>query len=458
MSLPNDRRTGILSLTWPIFMESLFGMLLGMADTMMLSSHSDGAVAAVGVANQILTVASLMFGFVTVGTSVILNQWLGAGKLKEAGDLGRTALTMNLMIGLLLSAVLWAWADAFLLLFKLPPGLLAEGGAYLSITGSSVFLIALSMTLGTMLRCRGLVKEMMVISFGVNALHIAGNYFVLMEPFGLPSFGVEGVAASTWISRAAAMIAYWVVCSRRLDQPVRLMHPLRMRQADLRLIFKLGIPSAGEHVSYNLSQVVITYLVAMLGAAALTTKIYTQNITSFVFVFSMAIGQGTQIIAGHYIGAGRKEEAYRSGIRHLKLGAGVTLAVSLILFALSGPLIGFFTTDPEIIKLGRQLMLLSVLLEPARACNMVLISSLNAAGDVKFPVLVGLVSMWGISVPLAYMFGIVFGLGLAGIWLAFAADEWVRALVMLRRWSKRGWERLSLNPGHAAEEQVAGQG
>lgn len=458
MSLPNDRRTGILSLTWPIFMESLFGMLLGMADTMMLSSHSDGAVAAVGVANQILTVASLMFGFVTVGTSVILNQWLGAGKLKEAGDLGRTALTLNLMIGLLLSAVLWAWADAFLLLFKLPPGLLAEGGAYLSITGSSVFLIALSMTLGTMLRCRGLVKEMMVISFGVNALHIAGNYFVLMEPFGLPSFGVEGVAASTWISRAAAMIAYWVVCSRRLDQPVRLMHPLRMRQADLRLIFKLGIPSAGEHVSYNLSQVVITYLVAMLGAAALTTKIYTQNITSFVFVFSMAIGQGTQIIAGHYIGAGRKEEAYRSGIRHLKLGAGVTLAVSLILFALSGPLIGFFTTDPEIIKLGRQLMLLSVLLEPARACNMVLISSLNAAGDVKFPVLVGLVSMWGISVPLAYMFGIVFGLGLAGIWLAFAADEWVRALVMLRRWSKRGWERLSLNPGHAAEEQVAGQG
>ena len=458
MSLPNDRRTGILSLTWPIFMESLFGMLLGMADTMILSSHYDGAVAAVGVANKILTVASLMFGFVTVGTSVILNQWLGAGKLKEAGDLGRTALTLNLMIGLLLSAVLWAWADAFLLLFKLPPGLLAEGGAYLSITGSSVFLIALSMTLGTMLRCRGLVKEMMVISFGVNALHIAGNYFVLMEPFGLPSFGVEGVAASTWISRAAAMIAYWVVCSRRLDQPVRLMHPLRMRQADLRLIFKLGIPSAGEHVSYNLSQVVITYLVAMLGAAALTTKIYTQNITSFVFVFSMAIGQGTQIIAGHYIGAGRKEEAYRSGIRHLKLGAGVTLAVSLILFALSGPLIGFFTTDPEIIKLGRQLMLLSVLLEPARACNMVLISSLNAAADVKFPVLVGLVSMWGISVPLAYMFGIVFGLGLAGIWLAFAADEWVRALVMLRRWSKRGWERLSLNPGHAAEEQVAGQG
>lgn len=88
MSLANNRSTGILSLTWPIFMESLFGMLLGMADTMMLSGYSDGAVAAVGVANQILTVAGLMFGFVTVGTSVILNQWLGAGKLREAGISG----------------------------------------------------------------------------------------------------------------------------------------------------------------------------------------------------------------------------------------------------------------------------------------------------------------------------------------------------------------------------------
>ncbi|WP_338139515.1 MATE family efflux transporter [Paenibacillus thiaminolyticus] len=363
---------------------------------------------------------------------------------------------MNLIFGLLFSVILCTCADAFLLLFKLPPELLAEGGAYLTITGSSVFLIALSMTLGTMLRCRGMVKEMMIISFGVNVLHIAGNYFALMEPFGLPSFGVEGVAVSTWISRAAAMIAYWAVCSRRLDQPVRLMHPLRMRRADLRLIFKLGIPSAGEHVSYNLSQVVITYLVAILGAAALTTKIYTQNITSFVFVFSMAIGQGTQIIVGHFIGAARKEEAYHSGIRHLKLGAGVTLGVSLLLFAVSGPLIGLFTSDPQIIQFGRQLMLLSVLLEPARACNMVLISSLNAAGDVKFPVLIGLVSMWGISVPLACLFGIVFGLGLAGIWLAFAIDEWVRALVMLRRWSKRGWDRLSIIPGNSVEEQAAG--
>ncbi|WP_195574617.1 MATE family efflux transporter [Paenibacillus sp. 1001270B_150601_E10] len=456
MNTKAPQRFGLLSLTWPIFLESLFGMLLGTADTLMLSHYSDGAVAAVGVANQILTVVGLMFGFVTVGMGVILNQWLGAGKLEDVDRISRTALTLNVGMGLLFSVGLFVLADGALLLFKLPSNLLSEGSLYLSIVGSSVFMIAINMALGTMLRCRGMVKEMMFISFGVNVLHIIGNYLVLMEPFGLPMLGVEGVAISTWISRGIALLAYFYVCKRRLDQPAALLAPWRIRRTDLGLILKLGVPSAGEHVSYNLSQVVITYLVTLLGAAALTTKIYTQNITAFVFIFSMAIGQGTQIIVGHLIGKTRKEEAYHSGVQYLKLAVLISLAVSVLIYFFAGPLLQLFTDDPEILQLGRLLMLLSVLLEPARASNMVLISCLNAAGDVKFPVVIGLISMWGISIPLAYLFGIVLNFGLAGIWIAFAIDEWVRSLVMLRRWRQRSWQQLSLLSKGLLEVEEAG--
>lgn len=456
MSNKAGARFGILALSWPIFLESLFGMLLGTADTLMLSRVSDGAVAAVGVANQILTVVGLMFGFVTVGMGVVLNQWLGAGQLKDVDRISRTALTLNLLIGILFSVGLFVFAEKALLLFKLPDELLAEGSIYLSIVGSAVFMIAVNMALGTMLRCRGMVKEMMLISFGVNVIHVIGNYMVLMEPFGLPMLGVEGVAISTWVSRGIAVAAYLAICKRRLEQPVRLVNPLRMKKKDLRLIFKLGIPSAGEHVSYNLSQVVITYLVTMLGAAALTTKIYTQNVTAFVFIFSMAIGQGTQIIVGHLIGQESKGEAHRSGVQYLKLAVLVSLGISLLLCLLADPLLGLFTSDPEIIRLGKLLMLLSVLLEPARASNMVLISCLNAAGDVKFPVITGLVSMWGISVPLAYVLGIVCGMGLTGIWIAFAVDEWVRSLIMLRRWQQRSWMRLNLFAEPHGQSREAG--
>ncbi|BBI30847.1 MATE family efflux transporter [Cohnella abietis] len=445
MSKSSDlRKKSILAVAWPIFIEAMFGSLIGTVDTMMLSSYSDGAVAAVGLANQVLTVVGMMFGFVAVGTGVILNQWLGAGNLEGVDRVGRSALTLNLMIGLIASVGLLAYADVFLTLFRVPEDIMVEGVSYLSIVGSSVFMIALSMTLGTIIRCHGILKEMMLISLGLNVLHIFGNYLVLMEPFGLPNLGVEGVAVSTWITRALGVIAYLILCFRNLRYPIRFMNPFRFRRGNVGLIFKLGIPSAGEHVSYNLSQVVITYLITILGTTALTTKIYTQNITSFVFVFSMAIGQGTQIIVGHLIGAHQKEDAYHSGIRSLKLAFLISLAIGVFLYSLSSLLLGLFTNNAEILRLGKQIMLLSILLEPARACNMVLISSLNAAGDVKYPVVVGLVSMWAISVPLAYLFGIVFQLGLVGIWMAFAMDEWIRASMMLLRWRRRSWQSIKI--------------
>jgi len=435
---------GLLSLAWPIFLEMLFGMLLGVVDTMMLSSYSDGAVAAVGLANQVLTVAGLFFGFISVGTAVVLNQWLGAGKLGGVERISAASLTLNAILGLAISAVLLLFPGVFLRLFDLSPAITAQGESYLSIVGSSMFMIAVNMTLGTMLRCRGMVKEMMLLSLGINILHIIGNYMVLMQPFGLPVLGVEGVAVSTWVCRLLSVFAFVLLCRRRLPHPIHLINPMRIQGADFRLLFKLGLPSAGEPVSYNLSQSVITYFITMLGAAALTTKIYTQNMTSFIFIISMAVGSGTQIIVGHLIGASRKEDAYRSGLYSLRAGLLVTAAVSVVLYFIAGPLLRLFTSDAEIIRLGEQLFLLSILLEPARACNMVLISSLNAAGDVRYPVIVGIISMWGISVPLAFLMGVVLDMGLAGIWLAFAIDEWVRAALMFYRWRRKAWQKLDI--------------
>ncbi|MFF2093957.1 MATE family efflux transporter [Paenibacillus sp. NPDC058174] len=434
----------LFSLTWPISIELLFGMLLGAVDTMMLSSYSDEAVAAVGLANQVLTVAGMLFGFITIGTAVVLNQWLGAGQLGGVERISSVSLTLNLMLGLVISSALFFFPETFIQLFHLSSEVTKLAETYLSIVGGSMFMIALTMTLGTMLRCRGIVKEMMLLSLVINVINIIGNYIVLMKPFGLPVFGVEGVALVTWVCRIISLLVFLVLCYRRLEHPLRLINPRRIQGGDLRLLFKLGLPSAGEPVSYNLSQSIITYFITMLGAAALTTKIYTQNMTGFIFIISMAVGSGTQIIVGHLIGADQKEDAYRSGVYSLKVGLLLTGGVSVLLYFISEPLLHLFTSDADIIRLGTQLFLLSILLEPARACNMVLISSLNAAGDVRFPVIIGIVSMWGISVPLAYVMGITLNMGLAGIWLAFAIDEWARAGLMFYRWKRRGWKKLDL--------------
>lgn len=184
---------------------------------------------------------------------------------------------------------------------------------------------------------------------------------------------------------------------------------------------------------------VITYFIVSIGTYALTTKVYAQNLMMFIFLFSVAISQGTQIMIGHMIGARQYEDAYARCLKSLKIAIIISLCMAGIVSIAAEPLLGIFTSNEEIISSAKVLIYLTLLLEPGRSFNLVVINALRAAGDVKFPVYLGIASMWGVGVPLSYLLGITLELGLVGVWISFIADEWLRGLLMLRRWRTRTW-------------------
>jgi Na+-driven multidrug efflux pump len=109
-------------------------------------------------------------------------------------------------------------------------------------------------------------------------------------------------------------------------------------------------------------------------------------------------------------------------------------------FALAAPwLMRFFTQDAQIIALGTTLLWWTVLLEPGRTFNLVVINALRAAGDARFPVMAGAASMVIVLAGGSWFLGVHLGLGLVGIWIAYAADEWIRGLIMWHRWASHGW-------------------
>jgi putative MATE family efflux protein len=433
----------LFAITWPIFIEILLHMLMGNADTLMLSQYSDNAVAAVGVSNQILSVVIVMFGFVAQGAAVLIAQNIGAEKPKTAGKIALNALSMNLIFSLLLSITLFLWAKPILTMMDLPQELMDEGLAYIQIVGGLIFVQALIMTTGAILRSYGHTKDTMMVTIGMNILNVIGNYFVIFGPFGFPVLGVEGVAYSTAISRFIGFIVLVFLLVKRTEGELKFKNLFRYEKSHVKSLLQIGIPSAGEQLSYNASQMVITYFVAQLGTVAITTKVYTQNIMMFIFLFSIAIGQGTQILIGHMIGAGKIEDAYERALKSLKLSIFISLTTAGIVYLVAKPFLGVFTDNGSIIEAGTVLLLMTIALEPGRAFNLVMISSLRAAGDVKFPVYIGIIVMWGVSVTFAWFFGIFLGLGLIGIWIGFIADEWLRGLLMLRRWKQRYWVRMS---------------
>ncbi|WP_078555307.1 MATE family efflux transporter [Bacillus alkalicellulosilyticus] len=439
----NVKNLSLFALTWPIFIEISLHMLMGSADTLMLSQYSDDGVAAVGVATQILSLIIVMFGFIATGTSVLIAQYMGAGREEDAAKIAVVSLVANLAFSLVLGLIIALGSTTILNLMQIPVELMDMAMIYLIIVGGTSFTQAVLMTAGAIIRSHGFTKDAMYVTIGMNIINVVGNYLFLFGPFGIPVLGVTGVAIATAVSRILGLILLMILLYKRVNGNLPFSYLKHHPKRELGNLLKIGIPSAGEHLSYNTAQLMITFFVAMLGTEALTTKVYAQNLTFFVSLFAFALSQSNQIIIGHQIGANKIKEAYHRCLRSLYIAFTVSALTAGVFALFKDQLLGIFTDNLEIIALGGILMLLTIILEPGRAFNVIIINSLRAAGDVKFPVYMGILIMWGVGVPVAYIFGIHFELGLIGVWIAFIVDEWVRGVIMLLRWRSKKWQKMS---------------
>lgn len=438
-----NNQFNLKALAIPIFFELFLNMLLGNVDTLMLSKYSDDSVAAVGVANQVINLVIVMFGFVSTGTVVLISQSIGAKKLKSAGEIAAISIVTNFVFGIFLSMLLMIFGKSILQLMNISKDILEESYEFLRIVGGFMFFQSLILTMGAILRSHGYTKIMMNVSVGMNILNIIGNCFFIFGFLGAPILGVTGVAISTTVSRLIGLVVITILVKRNITEPIPIMNVFRLPKEHIKNLLKIGLPAAGEMLSYNLSQFVILYFITSLGTSAITTRIYTQNLMMFIYLASLSIAQGTQIIIGRMIGSGNFNEAYKRCMKSLKIGMLFSFLVAVLFSIFSKELLHIFTENKEIIRVGSMLLILTIILEPGRVFNLVIISSLRASGDVKFPLYMALTVMWGVGITLAYLLGIHFALGLVGVWISFIADEWTRGIAMLLRWRTKKWMSMA---------------
>lgn len=440
----SESKLSLVQVTWPVLIEQLLFMLMGSADTFMLSHVSGSAVAAVGAANQIVNLVLLVFNMVSGGTAVLVAQYLGARRLDECAKFTAASLTVNLMFGLLVSLGLFLFRDWIGLAMQLPASVLHLTNSYFAIVGPTMVFQALLGAVGSVLRSNGFTRITMFVSLGMNILHIIGNYVFIFGAFGVPKLGVTGVAISTSVSRFLAFLVMLFLMYRFVPYRIAWQDYVRVKGVHLKRILEIGIPSAGEPLAYQISQLVMTSFMGVYGAVVLATRVYTINLMYYIFVFAGAVGFGTQIVVGHLCGAGRMQDAYRIVWRSLRVSLAITVIVAVSMAFASHSLLHVFTDDTRVIQMGSGLLFICILLEPGRTFNLVIIQSLRAAGDVKFPVMMGILFPMVMGIPLSYFLGIHLHMGLAGVWWTICIDEWSRAIIMSFRWRSRVWERKVL--------------
>ncbi|MBB6673751.1 MATE family efflux transporter [Cohnella nanjingensis] len=444
MTSTKTRELTLFALTWPIFIESGLQMFMRIADTFMLSQVSDDAVAAVGVANQIIQMAMLVFAFVSIGSAVVVSQYLGARRESELGRLAGSSVGVNFLFGAALSALVVSLSGPLLHIFGLDPTLFHLAQRYLYVAGGALFIQAVLTALVAIIQSYGYTRQTMMVALGMNVLNVIGNCFFIYGLLGVPKLGVTGVAISTATSQCIGLVVYFILLRKVSGAPVLWRYFVRWRKEHVKKVLRIGIPSSAVTLSYSASQFVILAFIATLGAQMMTTKVYTQNIMFIVMILAQSLGRGGQILVGRKIGAGQRELAYREVFANLRRSLLITLAGVCVLCLVRIPLLQLFTRDHEIVSLGATLLLLSFLLEPGRNFNVILEKSLQAAGDAKYPMTVSIAVTWLFSLPLTYLLGIRLEYGLLGMWSAFIVDEWLRGIILFFRWKSRKWENKSL--------------
>lgn len=438
-------RRSLFSMTWPIFLELVLQMLVGNADQFMIGRYSQTGAAAIGNCNQVMNVFLLTFGVVNTATTILISQYKGASNRERMGETASLALFTNLTVSLVIGLVLIFGNRLIFTWMRLPSDVMVEACAYFRVVGSCVFLPAVFLTMTAIFRSNGWLKEALGISALINVLNILGNA-ALINGFGpLPPLGLVGVAISSNFARLVGICVFVVLLSRRretLRVSARFLRPFPALQE--KRLLAIGIPSGGESLSYTTSQVVILRMINSFGTKVIAAGVYGKMFATVSYLYTSALAQGSQILVGYLAGAGKLDDVDRQMKATLKTGLAASFCVSLIIYSLSGYLFAFFNPDPEVVALGRIIMLIDIPLELGRAVNMIVIRSLQAAGDIRFPVVSGIICVWAIEVPLSWFFGVKLGLGLPGIWAAMACDELFRAGVYLLRWKKGVWRQKKL--------------
>lgn len=435
-----ESNKSLIQLFIPICIETLFYMLAGMIDTLMLSTIGDQAVGAVGTSNTYISMFILMFSIVSTGMMAVMTQNIGAGKLGVAQQARNLGMAFNLFLGILLSLFLFNGSKLLLNTIGVSAALEQPASIYIRIVGGACFLNALIPIFSGYLRAFGYTKQPLwativanIVNFVLNALFL----FVLQ-------YGVAGVAAATVISR---MVNLSIVM---LFSLTKVHIPKGAERASSRIIlgqiFKIGVPSAFESILYNISITMAIRFLNQMDSEGfnVAARAYVAQLANFSYAAGAALAQANGIMTGWRIGR-HEYEACRIGTRKAWFaGIVVSLCLSFVIALMAPLLIPFFTDDPAMIAIVTRLIWIDVFLEFGRVTNLVYGNALKTCGDAIFPVVIGVVFMFLCTVLGTYVLGIRLGLLVTGCYIALACDECFRGVGMILRWQSGKWKGKGL--------------
>ena len=429
------------SITWPIYVQTFLSFSVFFADTFFLSRISDEVAGSVGSLFPVFGMCALFLIMMAQGGTAVSSQHIGAKKQDLITPIYMTMLIINLMIGVVITFVMFLNSENIGTWLGLSERLNVHTTTYLQIFAFNWIFFGVRSAYAAILSSRGLTYWNMWTAVAMNITNVALNYIFLTGQFGVPNFGVAGIALATVVSGIlSVIISVWLVHGKMGMKLEWQGYAAKFKKLVLS-ISRIGVPSALEPVIFQGCQVIITLMIVRLGVIAMGAKMFTSNVNIMGLVWCLSIAVGNQILVAHMMGARNFSGINKRMHKSMFLSLGGSFIFTFVIYLFAKPLLSVFTHNPDIIKIGKTLLLITIFINSIKGMSSVVSDSLKGCGDAKFVSFSCVLVMIFIFLPLAYLFGIQWRYGLVGMWFATLIDEAIRFAINYGRWRTRKWER-----------------
>jgi putative MATE family efflux protein len=423
----------VVVLGWPLLLELSLGVAVSFAGTALAGQIGNQHAAAFALTNQVIATLFVLFRILGAGIGVVVAQHLGAHHLQSAQRIARIAVRASFVVGTLLAIAGSVGAPYLFSWFTKDQAILELAIPFLQLIGWGMMLDATIVALFAVLRAHLYARTNLAFTVAMHCLHLITALYLM------PNLGLIGYALGLLISRLIVLIGLIYVMQLPLKMDLFKRDSWLQAKRALNDILHIGLPAAAENIGYRIAFIFSIIVLSQWGTQAIATHAYVFQFNMAVLLCGLAIGLTTEILIGRLIGAGQLRSADIMLKQSLALGLALSFSISTVVAIASPWLLKMFTNDPAIIRQASKLLWISIALETGRTFNIVVINALRATGDVRFPVMAGITSMVFVLAGCSWLLGQQLGWGLTGLWVAYAADEWVRGLIMWARWKQFGW-------------------
>ena len=423
----------------PLLLEQILAVTVGMFDSMMVSSAGEAAVSGVSLVDSINILLSNIFAALATGGAVVCSQFLGRRDYSSARKSAKQLYYVVFFVSTAIMAVALLLRRPLLSLIfgKIEADVMGHAQIYFLFTALSYPFLAVYNGGAAIFRALGNSKISLYVSFGMNVVNIAGNA-ILIYGFGL---GAAGAAIATLFSRILGAIVM-LVLSYNKENPIYVekLFRVRLNFPLIRNILHIGVPSGMENGMFQFGKLLTQSLVSTFGTAAIAANAVAHTLSSFEYAAGGAVGLTMIAVIGRCVGAGEKEQAKQYVKKLMGVAYAVMLVAAFLLTLFAKPIIGVYKLSAESGATALTLIFLhNIFAATVWPLAFSLPNSFRAASDVRYPMIVSVLSMWICRVALSYVFALWLDLGVLGVWVAMMADWVVRAAFFAARFISGKW-------------------